>query len=99
MFKALIFLKKTNEEKVINHFKEFTLKYISEISGREIKAAAVESNLLLEEKYSYYCELEADSKDHMNELMNSKAGKELNKDMMEFHPFITVIYVNYNNSL
>ena len=99
MYKALIFLKKTKEENIINHFRDYTLRYISEIAGREIKAARVESNLLLEEKYSYFCELSADSKDHMDQLMNTKAGRELNKDMTEFHAFITVIFVNYNNSI
>lgn len=99
MYKALIFLKKTSEEKIIDHFRDYTLKYISEIAGKEIKSAAVEANLLLEEKYSYFCELTADSKDHMDQLMNTKAGKELSKDMMEFHKHITIIFVNYNNSL
>ncbi len=99
MYKALVFLKKTGEEKIVNHFREYTLKYISEIAGKEIKAAAVEANLLLEDKYSYYCELTADSKDHMDQLMNTKAGKELSRDMIEFHKYITIIFVNYNNSL
>jgi hypothetical protein len=29
-------------------------------------------------------------------MMNSKAGKELNKSMMDFHKNITVISVNYS---
>jgi hypothetical protein len=99
MYKILIFLKKTNEEKTIDHFKNFTLKYISEIAGKEVKAASVENNLLLVEKYSYFCELTAGSKEEMDKLMNSNAGRELNKDMMEFHSFLTVIYVNYENAL
>jgi hypothetical protein len=52
--------------------------------------------LLLEQKYTYYCEISAASKDEMDRMMNSKAGKELNKSLMDFHKKITVIAVNYN---
>ena len=31
----------------------------------------------------------------MNELMNSKAGKQLTKDLMDFHQMITMISINY----
>jgi hypothetical protein len=32
----------------------------------------------------------------MDRMMHSKAGKELNKSLMDFHKNITVIAVNYN---
>jgi hypothetical protein len=96
MYKLLVFLKKTDEEQVNNHFNEFTLKYLSEIAGKEIKAAKVESNLLLETKYSKFCELEAASRDEMDKLLDSKAGRELSKDFQQFHEFITLISVDFN---
>ncbi|HMN48977.1 MAG TPA: hypothetical protein PKD67_07580 [Ignavibacteriaceae bacterium] len=96
MFKQLFFLHKTKEDKAVAHFTEVIVKHLSDLSGKEIKVAKVESNLLLDQKYSYYCEIEFDSIDKMNELMNSKTGKQLNKDLMDFHNFITVISVNFN---
>jgi hypothetical protein len=32
----------------------------------------------------------------MNELMNSKTGKQLTKDLMDFHQMITMISINYD---
>ncbi len=57
----------------------------------------MESNLLLDQKYSYFFEIEFESKDKMNELMNTQAGKQLAKALMDFHQMITVISINYNN--
>ncbi len=96
MYKALFFLHKTNEKQIEEHFKEFTLKYIEEISGEIISAGKVESNILLEQKYNLFCEVAVDSKDKWDNLMNSPAGRKLNRDMHDFHQFITVIFVNYN---
>lgn len=97
MYKLLIFLNKTDDDKILIHFKEYTLKYLTEIYGREIEIGKVESSLLLEQKYSYFCELVFESKEEWDEKINSRAGKELNKDLTEFHRFISFIFVNYNN--
>ncbi len=62
MYKLLLFLHKTdNNENIQNHFLEFTLKYLSDMAGKEIIAADVESNPLLEQKYSKFCELSVES--------------------------------------
>jgi len=98
MYKQLFFLNKTEEDKALNHFKEVVLKHLSEIAGKEIKLAKVESNLLLDQKYSYFCEIEFPSQDKMNEMMNTKSGKALNKSLMDFHQLITVISINYDHS-
>ncbi len=95
MYKLLIFLKKTNEDNILEHFNNFILKNISSVEGIEVKAATVESNLLLDERYSKFCELTAGSKDEMDKKMSSPEGKTLNKSLMDFHQFITVIPVNY----
>ena len=79
MYKQLFFLHKSENDKALPHFKDVILDHLSELSGKKIKLAKVESNLLLDQKYSYFCEVEFESKDKMNELMNSKAGKQLNK--------------------
>ena len=97
MYKMLLFLHKTDEEGVETHFREFTLKYLSELAGTDVKTAEVESSLLLEQKYKLFCEIDAGSKEEWDKKMNSKAGKQLNKDLMDFHQFITVIFVNYGN--
>ncbi len=98
MYKLLLFLKKTKEEKIVNHFKEFTLKYLSDVVNKNIKAGKVESNLLSDEKYLMFCEVTVESKDNWDELMNSKLGKDLNKDLAEFHEFVTAIFVNYEDN-
>ena len=98
MYKMLLFLKKTEEKPVIEHFKEFTLKYLSELAGKEVFAARVESNLLLETRYSHFCELEVQIKEEMDKLLNSKTGKELSKDIMNFHEYVDLIFVDYTNN-
>ena len=95
MYKQLFFLHKSENDETLPHFKEVILTHLSEVSGKKINLAKVESNLLLDQKFSYFCEVEFESKDKMNELMNSKAGKQLNKDLMNFHQMITMISINY----
>jgi len=96
MYKLLFFLHKTDDGNVLQFFKDNTVKKLEEITGEDIGIAEVESNLLLEQKYTYYCEILASSKEEMDRMMHSKAGKELNKSLMEFHKDITIIAVNYN---
>lgn len=96
MYKQLFFLHKSENDKALAHFKDVILRHLAELSKSEIKLAKVESNLLLDQKYSYFCEVEFESKDKMNETMNSKAGKKLTKDLIDFHQMITMISVNYD---
>lgn len=96
MYKQIFFLHKSEDDKALPHFKDVILTHLSELSGKQIKLAKVESNLLLDQKYSYYCEVEFESKNKMNEFMNSKAGKQLTKDLIDFHQMITMISVNYD---
>jgi nitrate reductase NapAB chaperone NapD len=97
MYKQFFFLHKTKDDKALAHFKEAILTHLSEISRKEIRLAKVESNLLLDQKYSYCCEIEFESKDKMDVLMDSKAGKQLTKDLMDYHQLVTVISINYSN--
>lgn len=96
MYKLLLFLKKTDEKQALEHFKDFTLKYLSELAKREIKAGKIESSLLLDKKYTHFCELETGSKEEMDALLSTRAGKELNNDLMNFHEFVDIIFVAYN---
>lgn len=95
MYKLLFFLHKSDDDSLQQHFNDITIKNLSRISGKEIKIARVENNLLLDAKYSHFCEISASSKDEMDKLMNTKAGKELNKDLSDFHSDITIITINY----
>ena len=97
MYKQLFFLHKSENDKALPHFKDVILQHLSKLSGHKINLAKVESNLLLDQKYSYFCEVDFESKDKMNELMNSKAGKQLTKDLSDFHQMITMIAINYDN--
>ena len=96
MYKLLFFLHKTDDEEDIQFFKDNTVKKLEGVIGENVGIAEVESNLLLEQKFTYHCEISASSKDEMDRMMNSKAGKEFNKSLMDFHKNITVIAVNYN---
>ena len=96
MYKQLFFLHKSENDKALPHFKDVILTHFSKLSGKQINIARVESNLLLDQKFSYFCEVEFESKDKMNELMNSKSGKQLTKDLMDFHQMITMISINYD---
>ena len=96
MYKQLFFLHQSENDKALPHFNDVILAHLSELSGKHIKLAKVESNLLLDQKYSYFCEVEFESKDKMNEMMNSKAGKQLTKALMDFHQMITIIAINYD---
>jgi len=97
MYKQLFFLHKSDNDKALPHFKDVILDHLSKLSGKHINLAKVESNLLLDQKFSYFCEVEFESKDKMNELMSSKNGKQLSKDLMDFHQMITMISINYDN--
>jgi hypothetical protein len=99
MYKQLFFLHKSENDKALPHFKDVILQHLSELSGNKINFAKVESNLLLDQKYSYCCEVEFESKDKMNEMMNSKAGKQLTKDLSDFHQMITMITINYETEV
>lgn len=96
MFKQLFFLHKTDDETALSHFKTFIMPALSEIAGEQIKIARVESNLLLETKYSHFCEITFESEQKMNDIMNSKPGRKLNEVLRDFHKLITVISINYN---
>lgn len=95
MYKLLLFLNKSNEENISNHFKESTINYLSAAVSKKIKIGNVESNLLLEHKYNLFCEVTVDSKEDWNSKMATKAGKEFIKDLTDFHKHITAIFINY----
>lgn len=97
MYRLLIFIHKSEENNFLNFFRNSFLPLLSEISGSEVKLAEVESNLLLDQKYCYFCELTANNKDEMDKKLNSSAGRELSKLLMESHRNITVISVNYQS--
>lgn len=96
MYKLLIFIHKSKENNFLNFFRNSFLPLLSEINGKEVTLAEVESNLLLDQKYSHYCELTAENKNEMDKKLNSSAGRSLSKLLMESHRNITVITVNYH---
>lgn len=97
MYKLLIFIHKSKENKFINFFRNSFLPLLTEIEGKEVKLADVENNLLLDQKYSHFCELTAKNKDEMDTKLSSSAGRSLSKLLMESHQHITVITVNFQS--
>jgi hypothetical protein len=96
MYKILFFLHKTSDENIINFFNNKIVGKLREITHQAVEIASVENNFLLDQKYTAYCEVYASEQNEMNKLMNSKSGKELNKELADFFKNITVITVNYN---
>ena len=99
MYRMMMFIKKTDDNNTIKHFRDFTIPILKELSGIDVKPAKVESSLLLEQKYIWFCEVTVDSLDKWNSLMASKEGKKLNKDLMDFHQEIDIIFVNDEEEL
>jgi uncharacterized protein YqiB (DUF1249 family) len=97
MYKLLFFLHKTEDKNILEHFTSITLNYLNQISDNEIKIAEIDSSLMLESKYSHFCELIAASKEQMAERMSSATGKKLTKDLSDLHKYITVISVEYGD--
>lgn len=96
MYKLLIFLKKTEDEEIIKHFENVTASLVSEINGGKIPVGKIESNLLLEERYSRLLEIEAESKEELDKKFNTKEGKALNKDLMSIQNNISIITIIFN---
>ena len=65
--------------------------------GKDLPIGSVESNPLLEIKYSLFIELEVESKENWEKLFVSEAGENLEKDLIEFHKYINIIFINYEH--
>lgn len=94
MIKMLLFVKKDIEENVLDHFRNFTLELLKDLGGEKFITGTVMSSLLLENKYNFYCELTANSKEEMDRLLSGETGKKLNKDLADFHNEIDIIFIN-----
>jgi hypothetical protein len=95
MYKILIFIFKSDKE-FIDYFKQNFLPLLSEINGNEVRLGEIESDLLLEVKFSHFCEISANSKDEMDQKLNSASGRKLGKLLMELHHKISVINVSFH---
>lgn len=94
MYKILIFIVK-DESDFINYFIQNFIPLLSELNGKAVKLAIVESNLLSDIKYSHFCEITANSKDEMDKKLSSSSGRKLGKLLMELHQKISVINISY----
>jgi hypothetical protein len=95
MYKILFFLHKTDDDNLISLFKDKIAGKLQEMSGKIVETAEVDNNFLLDQKYSLYCEIATHEREEMDKLMQTKAGKELNRALAELIDDITVIAVNY----
>ena len=95
MYKLLIFLKVSEDNNILTHFKETTIKLLSQIAGEEVRMAKVENSLMFDGRFDFYCELEAESKDKMDAKMNSTSGRALMRDLADFHKNINFLFINY----
>jgi uncharacterized protein (TIGR02118 family) len=99
MYKMMLFVRKSDDQNVEKHLRDFTLPILTELAGKEVRTAEVESSLLIEQKYKSFCEVAVDSKDEWDKLMASEKGKKLNKDLADNHRNIDIIFVKYDEEL
>lgn len=98
MYKVLIFIKKSEEDAVLEHFKSSTLPGLIRLTGQQIEIGHVDGGLLSEEKFYKFCEITFKSSQELNELLQTPEGKVLNRDLSSFHNFISVFMINYGES-
>jgi len=96
MFKQLFLFNSLGDKDAVKHFSDVIISGLAELTGKQISIGKVESSFLLEQKYDYFCEVDFESKDKMNELFSTKIGKQLSKEVANFHKNITIISINYN---
>ncbi len=99
MYKMLLFVRKSDDQNVEKHFRDFTLPILNELTGKQIRTAEIESSLLVDQKYKLFCEVAVDSKDKWDKLMASEKGRKLNKDLADNHRSIDIIFVKYDEEL
>lgn len=92
----LIFIRQSEDDSVLKRFRNSTYQKIRELTGGSVKMAHLEGGALSEEKYISYCEAEFSDRDHMAGLMQSAAGKELNKDLSGYHKHVSVFFADYS---
>jgi hypothetical protein len=94
MYRVLIFLYKVDED-FLNYFVKNFIPILSDINGQEVKLAKVESNIILEQKFSHFCEITANSKDEMNLKLSSSSGKKLSILLINTHSKLSIINISY----
>lgn len=94
----MIFLKKTENEPLVSHFKNELIKTLREISGQNIKIAKVEGSLLTTEKFEYYCEINAESKNEIDKMLASPKGKNLAREITAYVNDLVIFYANYRST-
>ncbi len=92
----MIFLKKTENEPLKNHFKRELVERLREVSGQNIKIAKVEGSLLTSEKFDYYCEINAESKDQIDKMLASPAGKKLSREISAYVNELVMFYADFD---
>jgi hypothetical protein len=99
MYKMLLFLKRSEDPGILKHFKDYTLDKLSNLVEEKVKMAKVESSLLMDIKYTWFCEMSVVSKEEWDKLLATDEGKMLNRDLADYHQFIDLIFVNYEEEL
>lgn len=95
MYKLMIFLKRTDDDSVLQHFLNSTMPRLQKLTGQDTVSAVIEGSALNEEKFTRYCEFVFESADVLNQLLQSPEGKELNKDLASYHNNISIFFANY----
>lgn len=96
MYRLMIFLKKTDNEPLVNHFKDVILKYMREMSGQNIALGKIEGSSFMEDKYLYFCEISADLKEDIDKMMVSPIGRKFIREITSFVNDVVMFYANYN---
>lgn len=95
MHKLILLLKQTEEQDIINNFETKITGFLSELAGQKINAGKIEFDLLSESRFIRVCEIETENQEEMQNLMSTKTGKLLNKELSGYSNLIVPLFVNF----
>jgi hypothetical protein len=95
MYKLLVLLKQTDDKDTLEAFSGKVKNYLSELSGKEIKTGEIEPDILSGSKYIKSYELETTSQETVQQLLQTKTGRELSAELLNFSSSIIPLFINY----
>ena len=96
MYKTIFFIHKSEDHSVKTAVAERVIPALNELFNKDIKTGNVESNLLNEEKFDIYFEVNCENKTEFDRQMNSPQGRNVNKDLAGIFNYVTIYSIDFN---
>ncbi len=96
MYKMLIFLKKDSDAPIVEDFKNRLVPYLETMTNSKVKIGKIDGSAMLEDKFSYFCEINMPTKDEFDKIMASSEGKKFSRGIVNFIHHISIFYVDFN---